>query len=216
MLWWVFRWNPPLSMYHYHLLQCDWFCWAIIIYHDEGYCRHNSSLDNNLHTIAICPDVVRTSGALLRRIVCHASCHPLGFFICKGRAAAARTMFPEHGTLFTAPSWRSIRPGKNDPSLPPLVSYLSVESDTATVSHSPGRLLDTLLEGYDGTLGDEMSQTPLVGGERLPPMRSLAVPLNTGISSGSFHNQTDKEITYHINRICWAYLISVLITRGGF
>lgn len=94
MLWWVFRWNPPLSMYHYHLLQCDWFCWAIIIYHDEGYCRHNSSLDNNLHTIAICPDVVRTSGALLRRIVRHASCHPLGFFICKGRAAADRTMTP--------------------------------------------------------------------------------------------------------------------------
>lgn len=198
MLWWVCRWNPPLSMYRYHLLQCDWFCWAIIIYHDEGYCRHNSSLDNNLHTIAICPDVVRTSGALLRRIVCHASCHPLGFFICKGRAAADRTM---------TPSWRSIRPWKNDPSLPPLVSYLSVESDTATISHSPGRLLDTLLEGYDGILGDEMSQTPLVGGERVLPMRSLAVPLKTEISSGSFQNQTDKEITY-INWICWAYLIS--------
>lgn len=88
MLWWDLKWNPPLSMYHYHPPQCDWFCWAIIIYHGEGYGRHNSSLDNNLHTIAICPDVVRTCGALLQRIVCHASCHPLGFFICKGKAAA--------------------------------------------------------------------------------------------------------------------------------
>lgn len=86
MLWWVC--NPSLSLYHYHLLQRDWFCWAIIINLGEGYCRHNSSVDNNLHTTAICPDVVRTSGALLRRIVCHASCHPLGFFICKGKAAA--------------------------------------------------------------------------------------------------------------------------------
>lgn len=76
------------------------------------------------------------------------------------------TMISEHGELFTAPSWRFIRPGKNDPSPPPLVSYLSVESDPATISRSPARFLDTLLEGYDDTLGDEKSQTPLVRGER--------------------------------------------------
>lgn len=86
MLWRVC--NPALSLYHYHLLQRDWFCWAIIIYHGEGYYRHNSGVDNNLHTAAICPDVVRTAEALLRRIVCHACCHHLGFFICEGKAAA--------------------------------------------------------------------------------------------------------------------------------
>lgn len=86
MLWQV--WNPSLSLCRYHLLQRDWFCWAIIIYHGEGYGWHNSSVDNNLHTTAICPDVVRTTGALQQRVVCHAFCHQLGFFICKGKAAA--------------------------------------------------------------------------------------------------------------------------------
>lgn len=196
MLWWV--WNPSLSLYHYPLLQRDWFCWAIIIYHGEGYCRHNSSVDNNLHTTAICPDVVRTSGALPRRIVCHASCHPLGFFICERKAAA--DMDNDLRTWSAIPrAFVEIHSSREKWSLAASSGVISIWNQTLQLYYiSPGRFLDTLLEGYESTLWDEMSQTPLFRGERLLPMRSLTVGLKTGISSGSSEvwiiRQTRKSV----------------------
>lgn len=63
---------------------------------------------------------------------------------------------------------------------------------------SPARSPDTLLEGYESTLWDGMSQTPLLRGERSLPARSFAVHLKTGISSGSFKvsviRQTRKSL----------------------
>lgn len=50
---------------------------------------------------------------------------------------------------------------------------------------SPGRFLDTLLEGYECTLPGEMSPPPLLRGERLHPTHSPSVHQQTGISSGS-------------------------------
>lgn len=216
MLWWV--WNPSLSLYHYPLLQRDWFCWAIIIYHGEGYCRHNSSVDNNLHTTAICPDVVRTSGALPRRIVCHASCHPLGFFICERKAAA--DMDNDLRTWSAIPrAFVEIHSSREKWSLAASSGVISIWNQTLQLYYiSPGRFLDTLLEGYESTLWDEMSQTPLFRGERLLPMRSLTVGLKTGISSGSSEvwviRQTRKSVIK--SNVSSQFLISGPRAGGDF
>lgn len=179
MLWRV--WNPSLSLYRYHLLQRDWLRGAIIIYHGEGYCRHNSSVDNNLHTAAICPDVVRTSGALRRRIVCHASCHPLGFFHLRRKRAAADTD-DDAGTRSAIPSRAFAQihsPGVKKMSPGCLLwCHIYLWNQTLQLYHiSPARSPDTLLEGYESTLWDGMSQTPLLRGERSLPAHSLVVHL---------------------------------------
>lgn len=147
-------------------------------------------MDNNLHTAAICPDVVRTSGALRRRVVCHASCHPLGFFHLrrKKRAAADTDDGGDAGTRSAIPSPR-LRPdsfvrGKMIPGCL-LWCHIYLWNQTLQLYHiSPARSPDTLLEGYESALWDGMSQTPLFGGERSFPARTFAVHLKTGISSG--------------------------------
>lgn len=205
MLWWV--WNPSLSLYHYHLLQHDWFCWAITIYHGEGYGRHNSSVDNNLHTAAICPDVVRTSGALLQRVtllVTHSA-----FSSAREGLLPIWTMISEHGELFPAPSWRFIRTGKNDPSLPPLVSNLSVESDTASISHQPRSFSWHPSGGlWEYSLGWNEPNTTAQRGKVNPHTFTCRTSKNRNFIRifWSLSNQTNKKISYQIKCIFPAYL----------
>ena len=85
-------------------------------------------------------------------------------------------------------SKRFIGPGTNmisgSVSATPLLSYLSVESETATSSLQPCTdiFLTSIVLVCECTPGDEMSQPLPFGGERLPSKRSLIIHLKTGIS----------------------------------
>lgn len=125
-------------------------------------------------------------------------------------------MISEHGALFPAPSWRFIRPGKNDPWLPPLVSYLSVESDTATISHQPRSLLWHPSGGlWEYFLGWNEPNTSVQRWKVALHAFPRCTSKNTNFS-WSLSNQTDKKITYPIPCMLAAYFISVSHAGGDF